>query len=195
MDRGKTRALRGPWVPREASLSSQHSIKDGCFSPQASQCAGIGPSPPREGGRGCVPILSWNREGKRGLIPLSSPTPGRGCRFLFPHGHGGEEGEFGPSPLTDTEEGKGGVSPSSLTEPEMEISASYSPHRHREGLSVPFTSQTVGGSVSLCPHRPRGWGGGLGVPLPSRTPRGSRRPSPLPPPRAVPRRVPSPGSS
>lgn len=133
-----------------------------------------------------------------GLVPLSSQTPGRGCRFLFPHGHGEEKGRAGPSPLKDPGEGERGFSPSSLTEPEVGVSASFSPHRHGEGLSVPLASQTptLGRSMSLCPHRPRGLGGGLGVPLPSRTPGEglgvpllSRRP------RAVPRRVPSPGSS
>lgn len=168
------RALRGPWVPREASLSP-HSIpeKTGASPLKHYSVRGSVPLPLRGEGGVCRSPHGTGKE-QRGLIALSSPTPGKGCRFLFPHGHEEEEEELGPSPLMDTEEGKGGVRPSSLTEPEMGTSASFSPHRHREGLSVPFTSQTarVEGSVSLCPLRPRGWGGALGVPLPSRTPGG-----------------------
>lgn len=99
------------------------------------------------------------------------------------------KGGLVPLPSRAPEEGKGGVSSSSLTESEVGVSASFSPYRHREGLNVPLTSQTprVVGSMSLCPHSPRWWGGGLGVPLPSRTPGEglgvpllSRRPGPCP---------------
>lgn len=96
------------------------------------------------------------------------------------------EGRLVPLPSRTSEEGKGGVNPPSLTQPEVGDlgvlpsqtpraggSVSLSPHRHRgRGARCPSALTDPGGgvgvSVSLSPHGPRG--GALGFPLLSRRP-------------------------
>lgn len=147
----------------------------------------------------CQSLHGTGKEKGDWLVPRSSQTPGRACRFLFPHGHGEERGEVGPTPLTDPGGRKVGVSPSFLTEPEAGGPSVLLPSQTPRGSQSPsHLTDTEGGGLGVpVPSQTQGVVGvGVsGVPLPSRTPRGSQRPSPLPPPRAVPRRVPSPGSS
>lgn len=134
-------------------------------------------------------IPSWNREGPRRAGPSRLTDPGEGVSVSLPsRTRRGERAGWSLSPHGPRRREKGVLVPL-LSQSQRWGSRCPSPLRHREGLNDPLTSQTprVGGSMSLYPHSPRGWGGGLGVPLPSRTPGEglsvpllSRRPGPCP---------------
>lgn len=202
MDRGKSseQSTEGPpCSQRSVSLLTASHKRRVLLPSQQYRVWGDRSRPPwgpgKEEGACADPFMEPGRKRGEWLVPLSSQTPGRECRFLFPHGHGEERGEVGLTPLTDPGGRKVGVSPSFLTEPEVGGPGVLLPSQTPRGSQSPsHLTDTEGGGL---PPQAQGMVGvGVsGVPLPSRTPRGSQRPSPLPLPRAVPRRVPSPGSS
>lgn len=172
---------------------SPHSIpqKTGPSPLTAIQSVGGSVSPPlgtRQGGGGVCRSLHGTGKEKGGVAGPSLLTdPREGVSVPLPsRTRRGEGGGWSHSPHGPRKKGKWVLVPLFSQSQRWGVPASFSPHRHREGLRVPLTSQTprVGGSH----HKPRGWlGWGSRVSLSPHGPRGdlsvpllSHHPGPCP---------------